>query len=293
MPHLLFYGPPGTGKTSAVLALASELFGREEYRSRVLELNASDERGIAVVRDRIKSYTKTNVGRGKLNPTTNRQMPPWKIVVLDEADMMTHDAQAALRRVIEAYSKTTRFVIICNYVHKIIDPLSSRCSRCRFQPVETEAQRERLKAICAAEKLNCPDEALDALLNVSQGDLRRAVMLLQSSSTLYQPITEEAIYNVSGHPPTEVVKGILLACSKSFPDVVAAVKKVDSDGWAIAAVFLQISKLVRSSPDLSDIQKSRMSFALAEKDFAVLSGGDEYLQLMSIAVTIQDILHGL
>lgn len=129
------YGPPGTGKTSTVLAMAKELFGKTFYKNRILELNASDERGIQVVRDKIKKFAQRKISK---NPDLD--CPPIQICILDEADSMTVDAQAALRRIIEAYSTNTRFCIICNYISKIIDPLASRCVKFRFSPISVQAQ---------------------------------------------------------------------------------------------------------------------------------------------------------
>ena len=147
VPHLLMYGPPGTGKTSTVLALTKDLFGADFFRQRVLELNASDERGIQVVRDKIKKFAQRKIARAP----DGRRVPQLQFVILDEADSMTTDAQAALRRIIEAYCETTRFAIICNYISKIIDPLASRCVKFRFAPIAEQAQRERLLSICEAE----------------------------------------------------------------------------------------------------------------------------------------------
>ncbi|CDJ35574.1 replication factor C small subunit, putative [Eimeria mitis] len=294
MPHLLFFGPPGSGKTSAALALVKELFGREDAKTRLLELNASDERGIRVVREKIKKYTRTNTPKGKINPETGRredaktrllelnasdergirvvrekikkytrtntpkgkinpetgrEMPPWKIVILDEADMMTPDAQAALRRIMEAFARNTRFIIICNYIHKIIDPLFSRCSPHRFEPVSPDAQMERLQMICKAENLNVEEAAIHRLMNLTNGDLRRAVNLLQSAAGIHQNITEDAILEVAV--------------------MVAEVVKTDS---------------------LSDLQKATILHELGATEFAVLQGANSLLQLLSACLKIQAVV---
>ena len=164
LPHLIFYGPPGTGKTSTILACARELFG-DQYRNRVMELNASDERGISVVRNKIKAFAQVAVSSGA--PGSN--IPPYKLLVLDEADSMTADAQSALRRTMETYSKVTRFCIICNYVSRLIPPIASRCAKFRFKPLPQEAMVERLQFICKEEGIHCPPAVLSELMARSEG----------------------------------------------------------------------------------------------------------------------------
>ena len=137
IPHLLFFGPSGCGKTSSILSLAKDLFG-EEYKNRIKELNASDERGINVIREKIKNYSQESIN-------LNSNIPPWKIIILDEADNMTIESQYALRRIMEEYSKVTRFCIICNYHNKIIDPIVSRCSVFRFKPIPNIIIKNQLK----------------------------------------------------------------------------------------------------------------------------------------------------
>ncbi|PFH37169.1 putative replication factor C subunit 2 [Besnoitia besnoiti] len=291
MPHLLFYGPPGTGKTSAALALVRELFGREEAKNRLLELNASDDRGIKVVREKIKQYTKTNISKGKVNPETGREMPPWKVVILDEADMMTQDAQSALRRIMEAFSRTTRFIIICNYVHKIIDPIFSRCSPHRFEPVARPAQEVRVRHICESEGIRVTPQAVDALLRISQGDLRRAVTLLQSAASIYdEELSEEAILEVAGQPPARVITDLLRACAVSPDEASAEVENVISQGWDVCLILQEMIRQVVLSPQLKDLQKARVVNDIAQKEFAVFQGASPYLQLLSLSLRIHDCL---
>ena len=180
MPHLLFYGPPGTGKTTCALALCRELFGTAAWHSRVLELNASDERGISVVRNQVKNFASQAVGTAE----THAGAPPFKVIILDECDAMTEDAQHALRRTMELFSKSTRFVLCCNYISRVIDPLASRCAKFRFEPLPVEAMTRRLEDIARLEGVHTPiaPEALEALSIVAQGDMRRAITTMQSAS---------------------------------------------------------------------------------------------------------------
>ncbi|RPA96156.1 P-loop containing nucleoside triphosphate hydrolase protein [Choiromyces venosus 120613-1] len=190
LPHMLFYGPPGTGKTSTVLALAKELYGPELMKTRVLELNASDERGISIVREKVKNFARITVSNASSAQSSNYPCPPYKIIILDEADSMTQDAQSALRRTMETYSKITRFCLICNYVTRIIDPLASRCSKFRFKPLDEENARSRLEEIARAENVEYEDGVIDALIKVSEGDLRKAITYLQSAARLHNPIIQ-------------------------------------------------------------------------------------------------------
>lgn len=184
LPHMLFYGPPGTGKTSTILALAKELFGPEMFRTRVLELNASDERGISIVREKVKDFARMQLSNPPPNYKDRYPCPPYKIIILDEADSMTQDAQSALRRTMETYSKITRFCLICNYVTRIIDPLASRCSKFRFKALDQGNASKRLEEIAKNENVNLESGAVNTLIRCSEGDLRKAITFLQSATKL-------------------------------------------------------------------------------------------------------------
>ncbi|KAF7127044.1 hypothetical protein RHSIM_Rhsim11G0069700 [Rhododendron simsii] len=193
LPHLLLYGPPGTGKTSTILAVARKLYGTQMHNM-VLELNASDERGIDVVRQQIQDFASTQ--SFSFGPKSS-----VKLVLLDEADAMTKDAQFALRRVIEKYTKNTRFALICNHVNKIIPALQSRCTRFRFAPLDAIHVSERLKHVIQAEGLDVSESGLAALVRLCNGDMRKALNILQSTHMASQQlITEEAVYLCTGNP---------------------------------------------------------------------------------------------
>lgn len=181
---MLFYGPPGTGKTSTILALAKELYGPQLFKTRVLELNASDERGISIVREKVKDFARMQLSNPPPGYEDKYPCPPYKIIILDEADSMTQDAQSALRRTMETYSKITRFCLICNYVTRIIDPLASRCSKFRFKPLDQGNAKKRLEDIAENEGVRLEAGAVETLIKSSEGDLRKAITFLQSAARL-------------------------------------------------------------------------------------------------------------
>eukprot|EP00899_Mesostigma_viride_P029463 jgi/Mesvir1/9701/Mv12178-RA.1 len=281
LPHLLFYGPPGTGKTSTALAIARQLFGPEMYKSRVLELNASDERGIGVVRNKIKQFASNAVGQG----VSGYPCPPFKILILDEADAMTEDAQNALRRTMEAYSKVTRFCFICNYVSRIIEPITSRCAKFRFKPLGGDITASRMRFICEQEGVACTDELLGALERTSGGDLRKAITTLQSSHRLYgQHISSENIFHVSGLVPDAVLHALWKACrSNRFDLVRKAVADIVKSGYSAPQVFSQFHDQVVESTELSDAQKAAICMGIANADKCLVDGADEQLQLLDVA----------
>ncbi len=195
LPHLLLYGPPGTGKTSTILALARRIYGDDSnMRQMVLELNASDDRGIDVVREQIKTFASTRqifaVGRRNGGGDGSGALGGYKLIILDEADAMTNTAQMALRRIMEKYTANTRFCIIANYAHKLSPALLSRCTRFRFSPLKEPDIRALVDRVIEEEHVRIMPDATDALVTLSKGDMRRALNVLQAchaSSALSPP----------------------------------------------------------------------------------------------------------
>lgn len=281
-PHMLFYGPPGTGKTTTALAIAHQLYGPELYKSRVLELNASDDRGINVVRTKIKDFAAVAVGSGQRQGIY--PCPPYKIIILDEADSMTEDAQNALRRTMETYSKVTRFFFICNYISRIIEPLASRCAKFRFKPLPEEIMSNRILHICNEEGLTLDTEALSTLSSVSQGDLRRAITYLQGAARLFgSSISSKDLISVSGAIPREVTEAIYAACKSGDFDLAnKEVNNVIAEGYPVSQMLAQLFEVVVEEDDISDEQKARICKSLAMADKCLVDGADEYLQLLDV-----------
>ena len=285
LPHLIFFGPSGCGKTSTILALSKELFGEELYYDRVIELNASDERGINVIRDKIKTYAKKAI-----NPKEN--IPPWKIIILDEADNMTPDSQFALRRIIEEYYKLTRFCIICNYHNKIIDPINSRCALFRFKPIKEMDILLKLKDICIKENLSLSDEFLNQVIKFSRGDLRKAINFLQKCQNQYGNILNQDILNeISGIIPinnfNELINAIILKDSKIIDKVIM---ESVNDGYSLVNQITFFDEYIKKSLFSSNI-KSLLSLKLTEIDNNLLKGGDEYIEFMRLAYEFSKIIN--
>ncbi|MEE6501299.1 hypothetical protein FKM82_004120 [Ascaphus truei] len=286
LPNLLFYGPPGTGKTSTILAASRELYGPHLFRQRVLELNASDERGIQVVREKVKNFAQLTAGGSRPD---GKPCPPFKIIILDEADSMTSAAQAALRRTMEKESKTTRFCLICNYVSRIIEPLTSRCSKFRFKPLADNIQTQRLLSICEKENVKITNEALTCLVAVSEGDLRKAITFLQSATRLTagKEITEQVVTEIAGVIPKGTLDGVLAACqSGSFEKLETMVKDLINNGHAATQLVTQLHDVILEREDLTDKKKSVIAEKLAELDKCLADGADEYLQMLSLFAVV-------
>jgi replication factor C small subunit len=273
MPHLLFAGPPGTGKTTAAHALAHDLYG-ENYRQYMLELNASDERGINVIREKVKEFARSRAPEGI----------PFKIVLLDEADNMTSDAQQALRRLMELYTASTRFILLANYPSKIIDPIQSRCAFFRFTPLSKEDVVSRLRYIAEREAVEYDDEALDTIYEISEGDMRKAINILQAAAAMGK-VTVEAVFKVVGMArPREVREMIKLALSGDFTKAREVMRKLMLEyGLSGEDVVRQIHREI-FSPELNIPEELRVMIAdyLGEIHFRLVEGSDDDIQLSAL-----------
>jgi len=283
VPHMLLYGPPGTGKTTSILALAKELYGKE-YRNRVLEMNASDERGIGVVRDKIRNFASGAVTTGV----------PFKLIILDEADSMTREAQSALRRIIEKYTNVTRFCLICNYVSKIIEPLLSRCAMFKFKPLPIESLKLRLDSICDKESIKVSQEAKDEVMRISRGDLRRCITLLQCASQFSEneEVKPEEVIEISGMVPKDVVENLWKAWSSgSFDEAQREVESIIKEGHSAPMLLSQLGRdLLEDSGEYTNDKKRRMFMTLADSEKALVDGADEQLQLLKVVSVFYEIL---
>ncbi len=271
MPHLLFSGPAGVGKTTLSLVIAKQLFG-DNWRQNTLELNASDERGIDVVRVKVKDFARTKA-IGDV---------PFKLIYLDESDALTKEAQQALRRTMENYTKTCRFILSCNYSSKIIDPIQSRCAVFRFKPLSEEEIYTVIDKIAVQEKLAVSSEAKKALFEVCHGDCRRLENIMQSCAVIKSSVDAELVYSMASvAKPKEVndvlsiaVKGNFVESRKKLLDLmlqyglsgIDVIKQIQQEIWNLT---------------LDDRKKVQLIDKCGEVEFRMVEGSDEYLQLES------------
>lgn len=278
LPHLLFYGPPGTGKTSTILAVAKQIYSPKEFNSMVLELNASDDRGIGIVRGQVLSFasTRTIFKSG------------FKIVILDEADAMTRDAQNALRRVIEKFTENTRFCIICNYLSKIIPALQSRCTRFRFGPLTPDQMVPRLQHVIEQEKVNVTEDGMKAVVTLGNGDMRRALNILQCTHMAYESVNEDNVYTCVGHPLRKDIENIVYwILNENFTTSYKHIMELKSaKGLALQDILTQIHLYVHRI-DLPVHIKIHLLEKMAETEYRLASGTSEKIQLSSMISAFQ------
>jgi replication factor C small subunit len=267
----MFAGTAGTGKTSAAIALAHELF-EGDWQSNFTELNASDERGIEVVRNKIKNFARTA-------PVS----APFKIIFLDEADSLTPDAQSALRRTMESYSMSCRFILSCNYSNKIIEPIQSRCAVYRFTPLDPSDVQAQLRYISKKERVTISDEALKAISYAVGGDLRRAINTLQSAASINKEIDQDTIYQMMATANPQVIEGLLSASIEG--KLSSALSSLDSllieQGLSGTEVVAQIHKALLDL-NIPDQLKAEFINSIGEIDFRLSEGANETIQLEAL-----------
>ncbi len=284
LPHLIFYGPSGCGKTSTIIALAKELFGREYWSDRIIELNASDERGINVVREKIKMCAKKSI-------KYNSNIPPWKIIILDEADTMTSDSQFALRRIMEEHSKITRFCIICNYHDKIIEPIISRCSLFCFKPINEENIINKLRSISILENCNFSEIIFTKISKISRGDLRKAINLLQNCNNSFSNKENELLLDeFSGIMPKtlfdDLINNIIL---KDINKIDNIINDIYISGYSMVNQVLLFHDYIISS-NFSNKQKLNIINKISDVDQNLIKGCDEYIQFVRLVYYIVSVL---
>ncbi|CCE79712.1 Piso0_001796 [Millerozyma farinosa CBS 7064] len=281
LPHLLFYGPPGTGKTSTIIALAKEIYG-SNYRNMVLELNASDDRGIDVVRNQIKEFASTMQIFSK----------GFKLIILDEADAMTSTAQNSLRRIIEKYTKNTRFCILANYAHKLNPALVSRCTRFRFSPISQEAVNTTIATVITKEKLKISSDAIESLCTLARGDMRKALNVLQACKASLQDDNDEIdtnmIYNCIGaaHPKDieAVLDSILQDEWTSSYNTISICKR--EKGLALIDLLSGFVSILNKY-ELKPATRIEILRGLSDIEYAISKAGSDKIQTSAVIAVIK------
>ena len=278
MPHMMFAGPAGIGKTTSAIALAKELF-ENEFERNFLELNSSDERGIDVVRGTIKEFARTLAFNAD-----------FKIIFLDECDALTADAQQALRRTMEKYSKTTRFILSCNWSSRIIEPIQSRCVVFRFRPLQSKDIEMHLKHIASEEKLQVEAKAYEAIIYVAEGDLRKALNTLQACAAQEKKITEDVVYTVANRAKPKEIKALL---EKSFEGKFLEARAqldvlMNEHGLSGEDIIMQLHRELLEWPENEVDSKTKIILVdkIGEYDFRLVEGANERIQLEALIAQI-------
>ena len=280
IPHMLYAGPAGTGKTTSAVALAKDLYG-DQWNQNFMETNASDERGIDVVREKIKDFARTKPIEAE-----------YKIIFLDEADALTPDAQQALRRTMEQFTENCRFILSCNYSSKIIDPIQSRCAVFRYNRLEEDDVKNYIQRIGESEGFKVSEGALEAVMRVSDGDLRRVTNVLQTASIQNSEIEEEDVYGVAASlRPEEITQVLELALNERFMDARDQLSDLmierGLDGQDV------IDSIHREVYDLEISEQAKLTIIdnLGEFEFRISEGGSPDIQIEALLAKIADLDH--
>jgi replication factor C subunit 2/4 len=303
LTHMLFYGPPGTGKTSTALALAKQLYylprkkGEDKwahyerndklFKERVIELNASDESGIKVVRDKIKNFANSAINTIE----DNNKIPSFKIIILDEADAMTNDSQFALRRIIELFTHSTRFILICNYVTKIIEPLTSRCSKFRFQTISTVSINEIINNISTKENIIIKNNVIETLFKITKGDLRKVINLLQRASYINKNIDTELLIDISGQiSDTQIddIWNIVIDKQTDHNKLFKLVREIINEGFSSIILLNNIFEKIIQDPNITDVNKRKIILIVSKIDYELLDNANETIQLLYLFNVIRN-----
>lgn len=322
LPHLLLYGGPGTGKTSSILALCNQLFGPVRVNERVIELNASDERGINVVRGKIINFAKVAIG----TTDPNYLCPPYKIIILDEADAMTKEAQAALRKVMEENSNITRFCFICNYINQIIEPINSRCVKIRFKPINRKSIISKLGWISQRESMNINRDALKSIAEIANGDLRKSILMLQNIKYIKidylnignhsyceednfignviikdnskknelkssEEINSSDIYEMCKYISREELDIYVekIRATNSVCTIIKLTKDIINKGFVFSSVINKMIEYIIDNDDINDTIKAKILFEMSFIEKNINDGADEYIQLLKLLNNISNI----
>lgn len=276
MPHLLLAGIPGTGKTTVALCIARELFG-ESWRTFTLELNASDERGIDTVRARIKDFSRySRAAFGNV---------PFALIILDESDQMTGPAQTALRRIMETSSRTSRFILICNYSSKIIEPIQSRCAIFRFSKLDKKAMVEHLESIAKKENVTLSPEAAEMIVDYSEGDLRHAINALQTAAVYREGVVDEkTVLQVVGEAsPKQVQMMLNKALNGDFIEARKIMYElIGSYGFSGSEIVRQMQREIFKLSYISPEEKAKLADIIGEYDFRLTQGANSDIQLSAL-----------
>ena len=302
LPHMLFYGPPGIGKTTTALAICKYIYTSNQKNShlftqiikeRILELNASDERGIKVVRDKIKTFA--------AHALHNYEgIPLFKIIILDEADVMTNDSQFALRRIIEQYSHITRFILICNYVTKIIPPLASRCSKYKFDSINIIKMTNIIENILINEKIQYNNIELicQKIYNISKGDLRKTITMLQRAVYITNlnntDLNIEVIDEISGMIPTEYIQqlyNIIISNIDTYINITTNLILLLNKGYSASNIINDLSITILNDKNINDKNKSLIFVKMSDISNLLSNGSDDYIQLLVLCSFINHTLN--